>query len=968
MRDRLQNGYAGLRRRGSILYLVSALVVAVIALFAANAVYGFFGSASSNTGVQRTATVSRGTVQSSVTASGNVAVATSATADFSTSGTVSSIKVRTGQHVKAGEVLATLDPTSAQGTLSTDEANLAQAKTTLTTAQAGATASQKAEDAANLLQAQTSLANAKLQLTTDEQTLTKAKRQLTLDKELDCLPTSSGSGSSSSTAIADDTSSASTSSSTGSTSSNTGSSSTSSSSGTTGGGGGTGTGTGTGNYTKAVNESETSSSSSASTPPTASTSPATNVGTSTATLNASIGPNGDDTDYRFQYGTSTSLDLGTTSVGAGSAAGQVSVSQQVTGLEPGTTYYFRAVADNSSGETDGAMLTFTTATAVGPAVTTAAAGNVGISSATLSGTVDPNASDTTYSFAYGTTSAFGKTTPTVDAGSGTTATQVSAVLTGLEPGTTYVFHLEATSASGTTTGVTQYFTTAVASSATTGTASSITPTGATLSGTVSPQGASTSYYFEYGTTAALGHRTATQSAGSSTGSVSVTANATGLDPGRTYSFRLVASNVNGSAKGALETLTTPSALKPTVTTNSASGSSSTSATLSGSVDPNTEDTHYYFEYGRPGSMAKTATVDAGNGSSASQVSVPVSRLKPDSSYTFRLVASNVYGTSYGLMQVLTTAETSCASDASTIQTDEQAVAQQQSSIKSAEASLDETKSTNQQNETVSSATIAQDEAAVTQDEAAVTTAQKALDELTLAAPITGTVAAVNGSVGSTSSGSGSTVTTASSSSSSSSSSGTGGGGTGSGDSSGLVSIESTGQLEVVAGIPEADISNVAVGEPATLTFPALTNTEVAGKVVAVASTSTVVSDVVTYDVTIALVNPPSSVKEGMTTNVSVVTETRSNVLELPSSAITTTGTTSTVQLLQNGQTSTVRVQTGIVGSSSTQIVSGVQKGDVVVIPTVSVSATSTTSSATTGFGGGGFGGFGGGGGATRFGG
>jgi multidrug efflux pump subunit AcrA (membrane-fusion protein) len=367
-------------------------------------------------------------------------------------------------------------------------------------------------------------------------------------------------------------------------------------------------------------------------------------------------------------------------------------------------------------------------------------------------------------------------------------------------------------------------------------------------------------------------------------------------------------------------------------------------------------------------MAKTATVDAGNGSSASQVSVPVSRLKPDSSYTFRLVASNVYGTSYGLMQVLTTAETSCASDASTIQTDEQAVAQQQSSIKSAEASLDETKSTNQQNETVSSATIAQDEAAVTQDEAAVTTAQKALDELTLAAPITGTVAAVNGSVGSTSSGSGSTVTTASSSSSSSSSSGTGGGGTGSGDSSGLVSIESTGQLEVVAGIPEADISNVAVGEPATLTFPALTNTEVAGKVVAVASTSTVVSDVVTYDVTIALVNPPSSVKEGMTTNVSVVTETRSNVLELPSSAITTTGTTSTVQLLQNGQTSTVRVQTGIVGSSSTQIVSGLQKGDVVVIPTVSVSATSTTSSATTGFGGGGFGGFGGGGGATRFGG
>ena len=72
-------------------------------------------------------------------------------------------------------------------------------------------------------------------------------------------------------------------------------------------------------------------------------------------------------------------------------------------------------------------------------------------------------------------------------------------------------------------------------------------------------------------------------------------------------------------------------------------------------------------------------------------------------------------------------------------------------------------------------------------------------------------------------------------------------------------------------------------------LPGATNTEVAGKVVAVSSTSTVVSNVVTYNETIALVNPPAEVKEGMTANVSVVDQTRGHVLELPSSAITTNG-------------------------------------------------------------------------------
>jgi hypothetical protein len=100
-----------------------------------------------------------------------------------------------------------------------------------------------------------------------------------------------------------------------------------------------------------------------------------------------------------------------------------------------------------------------------------------------------------------------------------------------------------------------------------------------------------------------------------------------------------------------------------------------------------------------------------------------------------------------------------------------------------------------------------------------------------------------------------------------------------------------------------------------------------------------------------------------------------NTIELPSSAVTTTGRISTVQLDKNGKQTTQVVTTGLVGDTSTQILSGVSAGAVVVEPSVTVSGTSGSGTTGTGTGrtgvgglgsggglGGGFGGFGGGGG------
>jgi peptidoglycan hydrolase-like protein with peptidoglycan-binding domain len=79
--------------------------------------------------------------------------------------------------------------------------------------------------------------------------------------------------------------------------------------------------------------------------------------------------------------------------------------------------------------------------------------------ATLSGTVDPNGSDTSYAFEYGTTASFGKTTASQSAGAAAGEVAASANVSGLRPDTTYDFALVATSVAGTIVGVTQTFTT-----------------------------------------------------------------------------------------------------------------------------------------------------------------------------------------------------------------------------------------------------------------------------------------------------------------------------------------------------------------------------------------------------------------------------------------------------------------------------------------------------------------------------
>jgi hypothetical protein len=102
---------------------------------------------------------------------------------------------------------------------------------------------------------------------------------------------------------------------------------------------------------------------------------------------------------------------------------------------------------------------------------------------------------------------------------------------------------------------------------TTGAASSVGSTTATLAATVNPNGLNTSYAFQYGLTIAYGNTTSSQSAGSGTSGTSVTANLTGLIPSQTYHYRVTASSSCGTVNGTDMTFTT-SALTNAVATAS----------------------------------------------------------------------------------------------------------------------------------------------------------------------------------------------------------------------------------------------------------------------------------------------------------------------------------------------------------------------------------------------------------------
>jgi membrane fusion protein, macrolide-specific efflux system len=191
--------------------------------------------------------------------------------------------------------------------------------------------------------------------------------------------------------------------------------------------------------------------------------------------------------------------------------------------------------------------------------------------------------------------------------------------------------------------------------------------------------------------------------------------------------------------------------------------------------------------------------------------------------------------------------------------------------------------------------------------------------------------------------------------------------------SGNAIVVSSRTYDVTASVVESDLASVKIGQKVATTVPAV-NASLTGTVASIAlapSTTSGSSSVVSYPVTVSIDGTNDKLRAGMSANVAITVAQATNVLVVPTSAITGSNGNYVARVLTANNTVTATpIDVGLVTTSGAEVTGGLSEGQTVVTGTVS--SQTTTGTGTTngnrggvgglggGFGGGGFGGGGGG--------
>ncbi len=188
-------------------------------------------------------------------------------------------------------------------------------------------------------------------------------------------------------------------------------------------------------------------------------------------------------------------------------------------------------------------------------------------------------------------------------------------------------------------------------------ATQIKETSAVLNGKVTPNGASTTYWFVWGLTPAYGNTSAKHSAGSGGASVSIRVTAGKLLPGTKYYYRLYAQNKYGLSAGAGHDFTTSGHPLPGAITGAATAVTGSAATVTGTIVPNNQTTRWQFQYGLAAGVYTSSTPGGtvAAGSKPVGVAEQISGLEAGTTFHYRLVAVHSgFPSSDGLDQTFTT--------------------------------------------------------------------------------------------------------------------------------------------------------------------------------------------------------------------------------------------------------------------------------------------------------------------------
>jgi hypothetical protein len=392
-------------------------------------------------------------------------------------------------------------------------------------------------------------------------------------------------------------------------------------------------------------------------------------------LEGSINPERQETEYHFEYavseaellgGKGTPLSEGSPLPGLSEPLG-VSAAESA-GLEPAETYYYRLVATNATGTTDGPVKTFKTLTAEKPPIEEEKVTGVTQTDAELHALINPNFQITHYQFKIGKNTGYGLgAVPAAEGelgavfGNNEVGVDLNTEGVVLEPNTEYHYEAVATNETGVTDGLAAqgdktFLTLPNPPTATTGEASAVTPNSATIAGTVNPGAKGqpaqdeTTYWFQYSTDTGFGNQIpiVAGKAGEGESAVPETANLTGLEPDTTYHYRILASNdnagtaqvVHGEGK-TFKTVATP----PVLSQVSVEGTSITqsSAVVGALLEAMGLPTRWELQVGSSAGNLQFASAGDTTSSSSLGILVNVESLAPGTRYYYKLNAVNPDG-------------------------------------------------------------------------------------------------------------------------------------------------------------------------------------------------------------------------------------------------------------------------------------------------------------------------------------